>query len=662
MPIRYKLILAIAAPLVVLLAALLWFDYRRLRAAAYESTSARISETAQHFAAAFDADFRAIAQVAASTARFLETAGRLSEPQLYEILRRNVEFDSLIYGSCIAFEPGAFPRAASAPPLAIDIPEAPGPKPRPNPDLYCPYVYRGGGGLVRMDVADAYDYLEPKWEWYRFPRETHRPFWTEPFFDEGAGNVEMVTYVAPFFAVDVATGRKTFRGTVTVDVELEKLRRRALATMPVGTGLYIVSREGRFIVAPAIGWVMRESVFSIAERYRLPEIRSIGERMMRGERGVATMPSIDQSGPALAFFAPISSNGWSLAGIAYESDIMADVNRILGLRVALGLAVIVVIVAIIIVMGTWIVRPVGSLAAAVDRLAAGDLDARAAGVHGKDELGRLAAGFNSMVRSLREQMEARALETARREAVESELRVARDIQTSLLPRNFPPFPDRCDFDLYGASDPARYVGGDFFDFFLLDPHRLALLIADVSGKGVPAAIFMAVARTLIRDLAVRGLSPGETLTEANRVLLENNSEGLFVTLFLAHYDTRSGGILYSNAGHLPPFHIAAGGGIRSVARSTGTVLGALPDQRFSEGSIELGPEESLVLYTDGVVEARSPEGEFFRESRFQAMLESMPHVPPRQVCESAIAAVRAFQSGELHDDVTLLVLRRGSGA
>lgn len=476
MPIRWKLILGVGGPLAIMLGVLLTFDFLGLRHEAYTLAQERTQDLAQRYAASLDADCRAIQQVALATARFLEVEPNPSESALYDALRRAVESDELIYGSCVAFEPGQF-AGERAPGPASPLPVAAGPRPRPNPDLFCPYVFRGTTALQRMDVADAYDYLDPKWEWYRHPRETGRAFWTEPFFDEGAGNAMMVTFVAPFFRDGV------FRGTVNVDVLVADLRDRAIRGVRAGTDVYLLSREGRLIVAPWANAVMGESAIEAARRLGRPEIERIVERMLAQQSGVETIRAIEGEQQQVFFYAPVPSPRWAMAGVADQNTIMWQVYAVLWRRAGVGLAAMAGLLVVVLAIGVWLVRPVGRLAEAVASLSEGNLDARVDGIRTKDEIGRLARAYNGMLDRLQTHVRALTRETAARHAVETELRVARDIQLSLLPRDFPQRPE---FRVHGVSAPARFVGGDFFDVFSTGEDLLTVVIADVSGKGVPA--------------------------------------------------------------------------------------------------------------------------------------------------------------------------------
>ncbi|HVZ94954.1 MAG TPA: SpoIIE family protein phosphatase [Phycisphaerales bacterium] len=652
--IRWKLIAAIGVPLTVLLVGGGVYDYFRLREAAFQATAERMTEVAGRLASDLDSEFQRVAQVSISAAKTLEAFPEMSERDLYDLAALNVSGNCLIYGSCISFEPGGF-RGARAAPGELTIPEAEGDKPKPNPDLFCPYVYRApDDSFVRMDVADAYDYLEEEWKWYSVPRTTGRPYWTEPFFDTGAGNVAMVTYVAPFFENGV------FRGTVNTDIHLERLEEHALRGFKTPTQVLILSREGRFI-RPLVLFEQEHTPFTLAKTLNDPGIAEIGRAMLRGERGAGRFAHPDGSAD-WGFYAPIESTGWSVLGAIDEYEIMAPVYKHLQTRTMLGAGIVVLVLGIVVVMGTWIVRPVQRLAEDVERLRRGELlggEGEAACGHpkrrGHDEIGRLARAFDGMVVELRQHIAALTQETAAREAVETELKVARQIQAALLPRVFP---SRDDLGLHASSTPAKLVGGDFFDFFFTEKETMHLVIADVSGKGIPAAIFMAVTRTLLRDLLMRGAGPAEALEEANRALIADNESGMFVTVWVGRYTPASGEFVYADAGHPVPLTVRSDGTVARFGEVTGTVLGAVDGMKYEERTQMLGRGETLVFFTDGVSEARTPGGQFFGEDGLAGILNEHGRLQPRELCERIVRHVDDFQAQNPADDLTLVILQR----
>jgi sigma-B regulation protein RsbU (phosphoserine phosphatase) len=265
------------------------------------------------------------------------------------------------------------------------------------------------------------------------------------------------------------------------------------------------------------------------------------------------------------------------------------------------------------------------------------------------------------VRLLKQAAEAREQLTA----LQRELAVASTIQQSLLPRDAAPLRGRAEVELHAAMLPARNVGGDLFDYFALDRDRLGLVVGDVSGKGVPAALFMAVARTLARAVALRGAAPGECLREVNAGLCRDNDSGLFVTLYYGVLDLRTGELQYGNAGHPPPYVLSPGGEVRAPGTDkSGLMLGFLEQAPYATERVALRPGDALFLYTDGVTEARSPGRDLFSPERLEDVLRRAAGRTAEGLVGAVVDAVRAFAAGAPQsDDVTALaVCYRGAAA
>lgn len=244
-----------------------------------------------------------------------------------------------------------------------------------------------------------------------------------------------------------------------------------------------------------------------------------------------------------------------------------------------------------------------------------------------------------------------------KERLEEGLKLAHDIQMSMLPKTFPPFPERRDLDIFAAITPAKKVGGDFYDFFFLDENRLCFAIGDVSGKGVPAALFMAVIKTLFKAIAGRVQNPGEILSTVNREICRDNDSQMFTTLFCGILDTRTGEIRYSNGGHNPPYHLSRAG-VQQVPKTGGRVLGLLEETTYAGSRLVLGPGETLLLYTDGVTEALDPAEQFFSERRLESILTQINFASAREQIEYLTREITLFAAGaEQADDITTLAIR-----
>jgi len=243
-------------------------------------------------------------------------------------------------------------------------------------------------------------------------------------------------------------------------------------------------------------------------------------------------------------------------------------------------------------------------------------------------------------------------------ALHKELEVASQIQRAIVPSQFPPFPERREFEIHASMTPAKAVGGDFFDFFLVDADRLGFVIGDVSGKGVPSALFMAVCRTLIKATAHTGGSPEACLAGVNRVLATEGVASMYVTVFYGVLETRTGRVAYCNAGHNPPYVLRGDGGIEPLAQAGGMVVGLFEDAAYEAGQIGLGRGDGLFMYTDGVTEATDPAGEEFTTGRLVPCLARCRGLPLDDVIRTVGAEVTAFAAGAPQgDDITMLALR-----
>lgn len=274
-----------------------------------------------------------------------------------------------------------------------------------------------------------------------------------------------------------------------------------------------------------------------------------------------------------------------------------------------------------------------------------------------DDLSRTIEKAIEQVRYIRESQQ----EHNQLESIKNDLAIAGEIQQTILPRSFPPFPELTEVvDIYASMTPAKDVGGDFYDFFQIDDERIGLVIADVSGKGVPASLFMAVSRTLLRATALRGVSSAECLTYANKLLCKESLDSMFVTVFYGIYHYKTSMMDYTNAGHNPPYLLRGGRTVECLPVASNFVVGVFDDIEFESNTLTFGIGDTLLLYTDGVTEAFNDKREQFSESNLQDILASMHESSSaKEVVTSVLQSVKTF-SGDYpqSDDITLLSLQR----
>jgi len=634
--IAYKLILVITVCCTLIFSVTIGYFYYRSRVLLELELEKNARNLVLSSVNRVETSLVSIGKATEGMARSLET-GSYTEASLLSLLKETLEGNSEIYGVCAAFEPSA--SGTGSRPLA-------------------PYFYKSKG-QTRYIPEDDFKYLTQ--DWYQIPKELGKKEWSEPYFDVGGGGILMTTCSVPFFA---GTGaQRQLRGIVVSDVSLYWLTDIVSSIKVLKSGYsLLISRNGTILTHPSHEMIMNETIFSLAESRNNPTLRDIGRRMIRGESGFT--PYTDTRGiKSWMYYAPISSTGWTLAVVFPVAEQLEEV-RSLSITVGfIGFAGILLLALAVALISRSITTPLHALAEATKVMASGNFDAELPAVRSTDEVGTLSQAFISMKETLKEYIRELTETTAAKERIQSELRVATEIQVSLLPRLFPPFPDRPELDIFASMDPAKEVGGDFYDFFFIDDSRLCFLIADVADKGVPAALYMMVAKTLLKTEAQRGGTPDEILSAVNAVLAEDNKNCMFVTVFCAILDTRTGEVCYANAGHNPPL-VTGADGFAYMAPKVGFVLGPIPDSTYESESICLRQGDTIFLYTDGVTEAKNPAAELYGEARLLDALKQCPADNLTELIHCIRTEVQRHANGAPQsDDVTMLAITyRGAAA
>jgi sigma-B regulation protein RsbU (phosphoserine phosphatase) len=514
--------------------------------------------------------------------------------------------------------------------------------------------------------------------WYRIARDRKDTYISDAYHDVG-GRWLSISITTPLY-----NNEEEFKGVVGIDINIENLDKSIRETVVSRSGYAILLNNkagedgngSEIVSAPGLNEQNQNDMVAFLGS----DADSILEEMksLPSGRSRSTLRSAGRIKAVHIIWAPVNLTNWQLAYIVPDEDIQAPAVALYGQITGMAAATVkdvdglvftailtsASLILLIIVLTGWIARiiagrlarPITTLTNSVKKIGNGNLD-YISEIKTGDEIEELSRSFEYMTGELKGYIEDLRRTTAEKERISAELNVATRIQASMLPRIFPAFPDREEFDLYGSMLPAKEVGGDFYDFFLLDQDTLAVVIADVSGKGVPAALFMVIAKTLIQNDARHGLSPKQVFERVNRLLYKDNEEGMFVTAFMGYLDIPSGKFTCVNAGHNPPL-IRQENNFKWLKIKRSFVLGGMEDMRYEEEETVLNPGDLVFLYTDGVTEAVNTEQQLFTEARLLEAVAAKRNGNLQDFVVSVKKEIDGFANGaEQADDITMLALQ-----
>ena len=445
--------------------------------------------------------------------------------------------------------------------------------------------------------------------------------------------------------------------------------------------LCVIDDEGRVLFSAKNEGVFKAELSADAQDLRQNENKALADFVTRAltERTPLTLVSVDGKDYYMVG-APMGTLGWTVVSVV-EKEITQQPTAVMlaqyaqinenslatfregaghSLNMILLLTALIVALAIIaaLVVAGRIVKPLRMMTERINALSGSD---QAFEMEDKyrtgDEIEILAESFATLSKRTRTYIEEITEITAEKERIGTELSLATQIQAAMLPHIVPAFPDRTDFDIFGSMDPAKEVGGDFYDYFLVDPDHLCMVIADVSGKGVPAALFMMASKIIIQSVAMMGKSPAEILTKTNEAICSNNEAQMFVTVWVGILELSTGRLTASNAGHEYPVFRHPDGSFELYKDRHGFVIGGMEGARYREYTVQLEPGAKLFVYTDGVPEATNAQNELFGTDRMLDALNRQPDATPMGVLQNVRAAVDDFVlDAEQFDDLTMLCL------
>ena len=567
-------------------------------------------------------------EVAANNTAWLINRHLDTPDLMFEYSRRILENNPDLNGCSIAFEPYFFPGRGR---------------------YFSAYSYNDDGVIeTTQEGNEHYEYFYL--DWYQLCKLLDRPVWTEPFMDYNPENIYSKDMIASYCQPLKDKGGK-YIGTLSVDLSLSWLSNTISAVKPYPNSYSImIGQGGTYFVHPDSTKLVYQSIFTESMEHPDTAMVSLGHAMQRGEEGMRQLKVNGED--CYVFYKPLSTTGWSVAIVCPESDIFGGFNK---LRRSVTGTVIGGLLLLMLVCGRFIrheIKPLTKLARQAETIASGDFSVTLPEEGRTDEIGQLSESFTNMQHSLVSYIDELKTTTAQKASIENELKVASDIQMSMVPRLFPAFPNRKDIDLYASMTPAKEVGGDLYDFFIQD-EILYFCVGDVSGKGIPASLFMAVTRNLFRIVAQQGLPPTEIASHINNILAVDNDQGMFVTMFIGKADLRTGHLDYCNCGHNAP--IIDGQFLKM--QYDNQPLGLWEDDPFYGESIDNIKGKQFLLYTDGLNEAENPEKELLGNTRLIELMQDAQDMNARHVVDMLKAAVEEHRAGaDPNDDLTLLCL------
>ncbi|MBS5063468.1 MAG: SpoIIE family protein phosphatase [Hungatella hathewayi] len=515
------------------------------------------------------------------------------------------------------------------------------------------------------------DHYDPRdRDWYQEAVETGKSVFTETYLDT-FGRL-LISCAAPVYG----RGTKPV-GVLAMDILIEDINHSVVSARVGNRGyVFLMNHDGYVVSAPDLAVV--DGTYESVNLMEQEEMKTLAERMASGQSGLISF--VKDGEDVFAAFEPIAPTGWSMAMVLPQEEVIAPAvvsyenilentsranaqmegivhSAMVGV-LALSALILLGVLFFTEVRSRKITEPITRLTKEVAVIGQGNLD-HTVEMHTGDELETLGNAFNQMTKSLGEYMENLAEVTADRERIATELNVASTIQSSMLPCIFPAFPDQKDFDIYADMHPAKAVGGDFYDFFKTDENHLWVVIADVSGKGVPAALFMVIAKTMLKNYAGFGASPAEVLAIVNDRLCENNEADMFVTVFIGVFEISSGIFTFSNAGHNYPLLYRKGGAFDWLKSSPDFVIAGMEGMKFRDNRVAIKPGDRLFLYTDGVTEALNRKEELYGDDR---LIETLNRPETREMSIDELvtymkADLASYADGaEQADDITMLVL------
>ena len=523
--------------------------------------------------------------------------------------------------------------------------------------LYAPYASRRDSIIKEsQDASDqGNDYVKD--QWFKDAIASKQGYWAKPFHDNDSAKTPLVSYLLP-----IRDKRDSTVAVMGVDLSLAWMNEKIQIVNPKNDSAawepkynfyyYITDSTGTYVVHPDTKRMANEKIQHFKKNIKDEDIDSATINDSNGEHFILDDEKV------IVCSQEVKYTGWTIAFVLPELII-----DIIGYIIA-GFSVIFLVLGLLVVYFFGrrsikkSVKPLQQLAMTADEVAKGNFNTALPEVNTHDEIHQLRDSFAQMQLSLAQYVDDLRSATAQKAAMENEMKVAHDIQMSMLPKTFPPYPERSDLDIFGSVTPAKGVGGDLFDFYIRD-EQLFFCIGDVSGKGIPASLFMAVTRSLFRNISQHVSQPAHIVNALNQAQSEGNDTNMFVTLFVGVLDLKTGKLCYCNAGHDAP--LLMNSGVTLLPCDCNLPIGVIADFNFEQQEITLEQTTTIFLFTDGLNEAENIDHAQFGDERIMELATSLATdhlLQPTQVTRHMTDAVHTFVgTAEQSDDLTMLAIQ-----
>lgn len=512
------------------------------------------------------------------------------------------------------------------------------------------YFYKNG--IDKDTLMRAYEGKIRAWS--KKVQMQNKPYWSEPYMDSESGDLTSA-YIVPAFIKQ--SDSMPIRGLIGVEFRLKWLKALIESKKTYKYDyVFILSKEGTPVMRPGGVFDQNTSIYQIAKDLNKPEIIDLANNMTSGKEGVLEIGGVFHDFNSVLYYMPVSSTKWSVAVVFPKSDLYKNLYRttfILGISGLIGFILILLAVTFITRRMT---RPLQELSSAAHEIGQGNLKVEMPDVKRNDEVKVLRESLNTMQKELQIYIKNLLNTEKFREKMESELKVARDIQMGYLRKDFASFSNDQAFNVVAAIKPAREIGGDFYDYFLLDNKTLCFAIGDVAGKGIPAALFMTIALTLTRAGNYANEKLGKVVTKINNVLVENNENSVFTTFLIGILNIENGELNFCNAGHNYPY-LLKNNELFEIKATHGPAVGAIEEVSYKTGKMTIGNGDRIILYTDGVTDAENDKAEFYGKDRMEAIINKNMTKSIGDITSALIKDLKKYSGkSQQSDDITILAI------